>query len=146
MKSKIILIIVLILIVIQFIPAIPKDQEIEPQLAFSAVNAVPLEVESILGAACYDCHSATTKKPWYSQVAPLSFWIGYHVEEGREHLNFSEWGSYSPKKADHKLEEIIEMVEEGEMPMDSYTWMHPEARLTGDQKKLLLAYVQELRR
>jgi hypothetical protein len=145
MKKRILIVILIILIGIQFIPALPADYQPQSGQTFLEVYDVPREVGAILKTTCYDCHSHQAKWPWYSKVAPLSFWIGHHVEEGREHLDFSQWGTYSIKKADHKLEEIIEEIKEGEMPMDSYTWLHSEARLSEAQKSLLLDYISSLR-
>ena len=95
--------------------------------------SAPAEVKAILKQACYDCHSFETEYPWYTNVAPLSWWIEEHIEDGRKHFNFSEWGNYDLKKKKHKLEELIEMVEEGEMPLNSYTWAHSEANLSAQQ-------------
>ena len=100
----------------------------------------------MLKETCYDCHSNETKYPWYSNIAPISWLVADHRNEARHHLNFSIWGDYSQKRKDHKLEECIEMVQEGEMPMDSYTWFHPEAKLTEDQKQYLLEwFMREMR-
>lgn len=99
------------------------------------------DIASIFKASCYDCHSNETKYPWYTAISPLKFWIGHHIEEGREHLNFSEWGTYSLPRAAHKLEECIEMVEEDEMPMESYTFIHRHAILTPKQKESLLNWL-----
>jgi hypothetical protein len=93
----------------------------------------PTEVGNIIKMACYDCHSYKTEYPWYSYIAPVSWWIGHHIEEGREHLNFSIWGKYTDKKSLHKLEEIIEETEEGEMPLKSYVIMHGSAELNKEQ-------------
>jgi len=92
------------------------------------------EIRTLLESACYDCHSDHTRYPWYNQVAPVS-----------EHLNFSDWESYSPKKKDHKLEEIAEEVKGSEMPLKEYTWTHEAARLTPEQRKLLIEWAEELR-
>jgi hypothetical protein len=78
-------------------------------------------------------------------VAPVSFFVASHVEEGREHLNFSTWGQDDAERRDHKLEELIEMVEEGEMPLRSYTLGHPEARLTDAQRRLLMEWARARR-
>lgn len=145
MKKKILLALLIILVLIQFIPALPADYEPAPGQTFQEVHQLPQDVAMILKTACYDCHSHQAKWPWYSKVAPVSFWIGHHVEEGREHLDFSQWATYSAKKADHKLEEVIEEVKEGEMPMDSYTWLHPEANLSPEQVSRLTSYISSLR-
>jgi hypothetical protein len=85
-----------------------------------------------------DCHSNHTDYPWYSNIFPLNVWIDDHVKDGRKHLNFSEWGTYEPKKQAHKMEECFEEIEKGEMPMESYTFIHAEARLDENQRKLLV--------
>lgn len=95
--------------------------------------------------SCYDCHSNHTEYPWYNNIAPVSYWLVYHVAEGKKHLNFSEWDSYSVKKKDHKLEEVIEMIETGEMPLKEYTWIHKNARLTSEQRKAIVIWAKKTR-
>lgn len=145
MKKIILIAIILALIIIQFIPALPANSPELEENNFLAVYETPENVRDILRASCYDCHSNTATWPWYADVAPVNFWLANHVEEGREHLNFSEWATYSDKKRDHKLEEIVEMVEEGEMPLDSYTWMHDGAELNAEEREALISFVQGLR-
>ena len=99
--------------------------------------AVPANVEAILQKACYDCHSNNTRYPWYINIQPVGLWMGQHVKEAKGELNFDEFLTYSPKKAKHKLEESIDAVKEGWMPLDSYTWMHKEAILTAEEKTAL---------
>ncbi|WP_299536243.1 heme-binding domain-containing protein [Ulvibacterium sp.] len=103
------------------------------------------ELEIVLQESCYDCHSNHTEYPWYNNVAPVSFWLAYHVEDGKKHLNFSEWDSYSVKKKDHKLDEVIEMIENAEMPLKEYTWTHENARLTKEQCEALIAWAKKTR-
>lgn len=83
--------------------------------------------------ACFDCHSNETKWPWYSWVAPVSWLVQHDVDEGREHLNFSEWDR-EQKDAD----EAAEMIEEGEMPPWYFLPAHPEAKLTAEEKAALI--------
>lgn len=101
----------------------------------------PADVQSILEAACYDCHSNETRYPWYSQVAPVSWWVADHIDEGREALNFSTFGALPAEDRAEALEESAEKVQEGEMPLDSYTWMHPEAKLNSTQRDLLIKWL-----
>jgi hypothetical protein len=108
-----------------------------------ASNASP-EVVSIMHQACYDCHSYDTKYPWYSNVAPISWWTKNHINEAREEINFNDWTHFSKKRQDKKMQACIEEVEEGEMPMQSYTWIHREARLSTAQKNILIAYFNSL--
>jgi len=98
------------------------DTDIFEQLQ---VNA---DVTQMIKAACYDCHSNQPKYPWYANIAPVSWNIASHIQVGRYNLNFSEWGAYTKDEQDHKLEEIIEEVESGHMPLPGYLRMHGEAR------------------
>lgn len=105
----------------------------------------PREVKLMLETTCYDCHSNHTVYPWYANIAPLSYWMAGHIRVGKGHLNFSEWESYTSKKKDHKLEELIEEVEGGEMPLKEYRWTHKEARLTPEQKELVMEWAKKSR-
>lgn len=93
----------------------------------------PEPVKAILQAKCYDCHSNETIWPWYSYVAPVSWWIADHVQEGREELNYSEWGSYSAKRRTKKTEETYDEIADGYMPLKSYLLIHPEAKVTDSE-------------
>ena len=97
-------------------------------------------------AACYDCHSNKSVYPWYTYTQPIGWFVKNHIEEGKEHLNFSEFGSYTAEKQAHKLEECYELIEKGEMPLSSYTLIHKEAVLTTEQQTNLVTYFKELER
>lgn len=84
--------------------------------------------------ACFDCHSNETAWPWYTNIAPVSWMIQRHVDEGRQKLNFSDWGN----SRERELDEIAEVILEGEMPLPNYLPMHPEARLTPAEKQALI--------
>jgi hypothetical protein len=99
----------------------------------------------IVERACADCHTHDTVWPWYSRVAPVSWWVVDHVEEGREHLNFSTWGTQDSDRQDHKLEELVEYVENREMPLRSYMARHPEARITDEERQKLVDWADSLR-
>lgn len=103
----------------------------------------PPEVAGLLRRACYDCHSNETRWPWYAQVAPVSWLVTHHVDEGRRELNFSEWQGYDAQRRAHKLEETEELVREGEMPMKGYLPLHPEARLSDAEKQRLLDWAKQ---
>ena len=145
MKKKILIGVLAVFIIMQFFRIDTSNPKVEPGKDFIAIVQPSAEVKVLLKSACYDCHSHTTVYPWYSQIAPVSWWLKDHVDEGKEHLNFSIWGDYSAKKADHKLEECGEEVEEGEMPLSSYTWAHSEAKLTDQQRKTLAQFFNGLR-
>ncbi|HMQ48440.1 MAG TPA: heme-binding domain-containing protein [Saprospiraceae bacterium] len=135
-----------VLVIIQFIRIDKTNPAVEPGKDFLAAAGVPAETGQLIKAACYDCHSHHTIYPWYTNVAPVSWWIKKHINEGRKHLNFSTWADYDAKKKDHKLEECVEEVKEGHMPIASYTWMHPEAKLSQQQKEQLVAWFDAYRR
>lgn len=127
--KKILLGVLAVLVLIQIIPVNRENPESDPGNEITADT----DVKQILNKACYDCHSNQTKWPVYSYVAPVSWLISNHVNEGRSHLNFSEWANYSEKRKNKKLEEIIEETSEGEMPLTSYVLGHPSARLSSQE-------------
>ena len=95
-----------------------KNQNTEVQKNdISTVMSIPEDVSNILQASCYDCHSNYTTYPWFDEVQPVYWWVNNHIEEGKHHLNFSEWATYTPKRQAHKMHEIAEQVEEGEMTL-----------------------------
>lgn len=108
-----------------------------------ATNA-PAEVTQILNDACYDCHSNATVYPWYSNIAPVSWWLKDHIDEGREELNFSEWTDMPAERKSKKMKRAIHEVKEGDMPLSSYTWAHSKAKLTDAQKKVLADFFQHV--
>ena len=111
----------------------------------NASHPIPVRVQEVLHRACYDCHSDNTHYPWYANVQPVRWWLDSHVNEGKRHLNFSAFGSYNPKQAGKKLDEIVDEVEQQGMPLQSYTWVHAEARLTPAEVKLIAAWADSLR-
>ncbi len=118
---------------------------IDPGRTIQANTQMPPEVLAILERSCSDCHSNSTRWPWYSYIAPVSWLVIDDVNEGRRHLYFSEWGTYPPKKAIRRLQDICEQVSEGEMPLKSYLLMHPEARLSDGDKQLLCSWAEQER-
>ncbi len=136
---KVILVLALIaLVAIQFIRPEKNNDGYKSVALFESETKPSGKVATILKENCYDCHSNQTQYPWYAEVAPFSLWLNNHIEDGKKHFNVSEWSNYSIKKKEHKLEELVEMVEEGEMPLWSYTIIH--GNLSKDDKKLLLQW------
>lgn len=134
MVKKIAIGLLVALVIIQFFrPARNISTEKSPN-DITNKYAVPVSVQEILKTSCNDCHSNNTVYPWYANIQPVAWWLADHVNEGKRELNFSEFSTYSPKKAHHKLEEVIEMVKEGEMPLQSYTIIHQNAKLSEPQK------------
>jgi hypothetical protein len=102
----------------------------------------PVAVRTLLRRACYDCHSNRTRWPWYSRVAPISWMVASDVHEGRDEMNFSTWNGLAGRRRAKILHEIVEEVEEGEMPPWSYRWIHADARLTADDRGTLIAWAR----
>jgi hypothetical protein len=131
-------ILLLAFIAIQFFrPAKNKAEGISNN-DISKIYTVPADVQSILKTSCYDCHSNNTVYPWYAEIQPAAWWLADHVKEGKKELNFSEFASYRIGRQYRKLEEINKEVKEGEMPLESYLWIHKNSKLS-DQQKLTLA-------
>lgn len=140
--KRILIALLVILVLIQFIRIDKANPASDPTQDIITILQPPDDLAHIMKVSCYDCHSNHTTYPWYTNIAPFSFWIKQHINEARHHLNFSEWGTYNDKRAHHKLEEGYEMVLEGHMPLPSYTWMHREAKITEDQRKSLATWFQ----
>ncbi len=100
-------------------------------------NPPPAPVAVLLHAACYDCHSYEVKWPWYSRIAPASWLVASDVNEGREHLNFSDWPPEAERAA-KKWDRINEVLDYREMPPKKYTLIHVDARLSESQRQALL--------
>lgn len=143
MLKKIFWIVVTVLIAIQFIKPAHNEGIIEGPQYISNVVPVPAQVEEIMGRACFDCHSNNTIYPWYSKIQPVAWFLANHVNEGKEHLNFSDFASYPAKKQKHKLEEVTEAMQEGWMPLNSYTWIHAEAKLNQEEKDAIINWARE---
>jgi hypothetical protein len=145
--KKIFLLLLLAFIVIQFFrPA--KNIASGPE-AFAkdiaTAHTVPADVQLIFQKACYDCHSNNTSYPWYSNIQPVTWWLNDHIKEGKKELNFSEFAGYSIRRKYKKLEEINKEVKEGEMPLDSYTLIHTNAKLTEADKLAIANWATALR-
>ncbi len=126
-----------IFLVMQFFRIDKSTPAYDPAGDFLTVMQPPAEVASLMRAACYDCHSYETRYPWYANVAPISWWLKGHINEGRQHLNYSLYGSLSAKDKEEVAEESHEAVTTGWMPLKSYKLGHPEARLTEAQRQLI---------
>lgn len=126
-----------IIVAAQFVPVAKSNPPVETE-----VPASP-QVREILRRACYDCHSNETVWPWYSRVAPASWLMAWDVNEGRDHLNFSTWNRLSDADRRHAFEEILEEVDADAMPLPIYLPLHPEARLSDQDRSLIDAWVRE---
>ncbi|QIE59343.1 heme-binding domain-containing protein [Rasiella rasia] len=132
-------------VVIQFLPMDYNQSETVPQTDFMLVNIVPATVEKSLQVSCYDCHSNNTKYPWYNKVQPVAWFLEDHIKEGKAELNFNEWDTYSDRRQNSKLRSIIKQIENGEMPLDSYTLIHRDAIFSEKEKEAVLNYMKTLK-
>jgi cytochrome c551/c552 len=136
---------VVIFIGIQFIrPALTNPPVDESQTIVARTQMTP-EVSSILDRSCRDCHSNKTVWPWYTKLAPVSWWLADHVNEGRQDLNMSEWGKLPKDRQDRKLRQMCDEIQDGMMPLSSYLPMHPTARLSDQDKKTLCDWTDKER-
>jgi len=142
--KKVMLGLLILLILIQFIRPEKNDSR-DYTNDYTTVMQVPDNVKEIIKTSCADCHSNFTKYPWYSEIAPVSWYIAQHVNEGKEHLNFSEWTRYNKNQKDHIIQDLEEELEGFEMPLKSYLLIHKDAILTKDQYKILLTWVKTLK-
>ena len=144
--KKILLWIVGIFILIQLIPIDRTNKPVDRKQNFVDIVKPPKEVTQILINACYDCHSNEVKYPKYAYVAPISWSIKHHVNEGRERVNFSVWSTYNNDQKNHIIDDILETVESKEMPLKGYLPMHPEANLTEVQRKIFNDYFKNMQK
>lgn len=141
--KKGITVLLIVVVLIQFIRPEKNDSK-EGLNDISTVMNIPDEVKSIIKTSCADCHSNYTKYPWYSEIAPVSWYLAQHVNEGKEHLNFSEWTSYNKDQKKHILKDLKEELEGNEMPLRSYLIIHENAKMNKNQYKTLLNWVKTI--
>jgi len=145
-SKKIITACLVVFIAIQFVRLSPNKGDLHGENEISKKYNVPTEVQGILKQSCYDCHSNNTEYPWYTNIQPIGWWIQLsHVNDGKRHLNFSEFSSYPEKRAKKKIEEIADEIREGGMPLSSYTFIHRNAVLTPQQSKTLIDWAESLK-
>jgi len=142
--KKILIGLLVVLIIIQFIRPEKNQSDTKTAADITAMYPPDAATASLMDKACNDCHTNNTKYPWYSNFQPVAWWLNDHVQDGKKHLNFSEFGTYRLRKQYHKMEEVIEQVKEGEMPLNSYTWTHGDARLTAEQRAQITGWAQSV--
>jgi len=140
--KRVVIVGVLVFVVIQFIRPTRTNPPIDPARTIEGRTQMPPEAGAIFEMACSDCHSYETNWPWYSQVAPVSWLVWSDVQEGRAALNLSDWAQYDSQRANSKLAAIAKMVSEGKMPLWQYRLLHPMARLSSSDVKLLVEWTK----
>jgi hypothetical protein len=138
--KRILLVMVVLLIIIQFFRPERNNIKVIPANEITAAVAVPDDVLEILQNSCYDCHSNNTRYPWYVNIQPAGWFMSGHIKEGKRGLNFSEFATYSPRRQYRRLNDIIENVNDGEMPLPSYLLIHTDAILSPGQKENIVAW------
>ena len=143
-SNRIVYLVVVILIFMQFFGIERNNPPVDAREEFFSQVKADDATKTLIKTACYDCHSHETVYPFYAYLQPAGWFMADHIEEGREHLNFSTWGLYSRDKRHHKAEECVEMIEEGEMPLKSYTILHPSANLNEEDKAKLISLFKKM--
>lgn len=141
--QKIILVLVVVFGLIQFIR---PERNIETNPSRNDIfykTDTPIAISTGVQQACYDCHSNNTVYPWYASVAPVSWMLANHVKEGKKHLNFSEWTIYSPEKRQKYLLEIVDVIENNDMPPKPYQMLHKEAMMAADVQALVVQWARD---
>jgi hypothetical protein len=116
---------------------------VDESKSIGATTHMTPEVAAILERSCKDCHSSKTEWPWYSNVSPVSWYLKNHIDDGRRALSLSDWGTYAQRKRETKLHEICEQVEAGQMPIKSYLLLHPSAKLSDDDRRVLCEWAKQ---
>ena len=134
--------IVAALILMQLIRPEKNLGEPDTETDFIGVSQVSDTLASIFLNSCYDCHSNHTKYPWYSNVAPFSWYLNRHIEEGKAHLNFSSWGDMDKAKKITQLDQICEEITDGAMPLNSYLLIHRSSKLSVQDVRAICEWVE----
>ena len=132
------------LVVIQFFHPKKNIHEGDQPNAISKKFLVSADVRIILDKACMDCHSNNTRYPWYNNIQPVAWWLNNHVIDGKKELNFDEYINRRPRFQYRRMEQTIDLVKKGEMPLDSYTWTHKDAILSEEEKTKLFDWAQSV--
>ena len=141
--KQILFVLLIALIVIQFIQPARNQSGQVMRSELSTIFDIPNNVQTLFQNACFDCHSNTTTYPWYSNIQPMGWLIAEDIKNGKTKLNFSELGSLSSRRQVSKLQEVENRIKDSTMPLRSYQFMHPSARLTEEERLLLIDWIQK---
>ena len=142
--KKIGIVLLIALVLIQFFHPKRNNSEGPQPNYIGNAYAIPADVKTILTKACNDCHSNDTRYPWYCNIQPVDWWTAKHVRNGKKAINFDEYTNRPLRYQYHKMEETIEMVEDGKMPLNSYLWIHKDAKLTAGEKKAVIGWANSV--
>lgn len=146
MVKKILLVLLIALVVIQFVRPARNTGPIATATDITHYVQVPDTIMHILQTSCYDCHSNNTVYPWYTNINPVGFWMRSHINDGKRGINFSDLSVFDKKKLDHRLQGIGEEVEKGDMPLSSYTLIHTYAKLDSGQVQMIKVWTEQARK
>ncbi len=139
-------VILIVFLIIQVIRPERNNGSADGPKDISHFVQVPDTIQHILKTSCYDCHSNHTVYPWYALINPVGLWLRDHINDGKRSINFSDLSGFTKKKLDHRLGDISETVEKGEMPLDTYTFIHRYAILDSGQINMIKAWVISARK
>jgi hypothetical protein len=146
MIRKILIVCLIILLAMQFIRPARNNGVAEGSNDITRLVRVPDTIQHILKTSCYDCHSNHTVYPWYTNINPVGLWLRDHINDGKRAINFSDLSGFNKKKLDHRMKDIAETVEKGEMPLSSYTFIHRYAVLDSSQVKMIKSWTEAARK
>ena len=138
MLKRILLGLLIVLVLVQFIQPPKNNGHAQTATDITHVVPVPDTVLALMKVACFDCHTDSTRYPWYNHITPVNWWLKNHIDDGKRHINYSHYTEGSYKRKIKHLEETAEQVEKHEMPISSYLWIHTDAKLTEAQRKLII--------
>jgi hypothetical protein len=139
------IILVVAFIAAQFVPVDRTNPAIDQKKTIENAMGLPPHVKTLIDRSCKDCHSNDTHWPLYSHVFPGSWLMAHDVREGREQMNFSEWGDYDADEQRDILVDICRQVRKGAMPISQYTLLHRSARLTSADVETLCRWTDDAR-
>ncbi len=143
--KKILLTVLIVFIGVQFIQPARNYSVQASSTDLIKTYKVPEDLQEILITSCYDCHSNNTDYPWYSRIQPFGWLLARHIRKGKTDLNFSEFGSYSLRRQISKLKGIENSIMDGTMPLWSYTLLHKNARLSKEEKELIIDWTKKIK-
>ena len=139
------MLLVVVVVGIQAIRPARTNPPIDESQTINSKTQMTSDVAAIFDRSCRDCHTNKTVWPWYTNVAPVSWWLSNHVSDGRRSMNMSEWGKLPNDRQERKLRQICDEVQDGNMPLSSYTPMHPSAKLSDQDKKMICDWTDKER-
>lgn len=131
-------------IIMQFIQPVRNQSGRVSEKDITKVYKIPENVSAVLKTSCYDCHSHNTNYPWYAKIQPVGWWLSSHIKKGKSELNFNEFGDYSKRRQNSKLKSIVSSIEDGTMPLPSYTLIHADAKLSKQDILIIKQAIKEI--